>query len=67
MKNLQNLCIISNDKFYKKKYTNHNDLDSIIEAFDKKYNIQIIGRTTKNKLKFLTIKKKNNFSRFFLN
>ena len=65
MKNLQNLCIISNDKFYKKKYTNHNDLDSIVEAFDRKYNIHIIGRNTKNKLKFLTIKKKITFLDFF--
>ena len=65
MKNFQNLCIISNDKFYKKKYTNHNDLDSIVEAFDRKYNIHIIGRNTKNKLKFLTIKKKITFLDFF--
>jgi glycosyltransferase involved in cell wall biosynthesis len=65
MKNFQNLCIISNDKFYKKKYTNHNDLDLIVEAFDRKYNIQIIGRNTKNKLKFLTIKKKITFLDFF--
>ena len=58
MKNYKKLCIISNDKFYKKKYTNHNDLDSIVEAFEIKYNIEIIGRNTKTKLKFLTIKRK---------
>ena len=65
MKTLLNLCIISNDKFYKNKYTNHNDLSSIIEAFETKYNIKIIGRNTKTKFKFLTIKKKVKFLNFF--
>ena len=65
MKNFQNLCIISNDKFYKRKYTNHNDLDSIVEAFDRKYKIHIIGRYTKTKFKFLTIKRKIKFLDFF--
>jgi len=65
MKNFKNLCIVSNDKFYKKKYTNHNDLDSIVEAFERKYNIKIIGRNTKTKLKFLTIKRKTRFLDFF--
>ena len=65
MKTLLNLCVISNDKFYKNKYTNHNDLGSIIEVFETKYNIKIIGRNTKTKFKFLTIKKKVKFLNFF--
>jgi glycosyltransferase involved in cell wall biosynthesis len=66
MKNLEDLYIISNDRFYKNRFSNHNDLASILEAFEKKYNIKIIARSTKVKLKFLTIKKKINFLDFFL-
>ena len=62
---MKNLYIISNDKFYKNKYTNHNDLASIIQAFEKKYNIKIIARVTKVKFKFLTIQNKISFYNFF--
>jgi len=65
METIKNLYIISNDKFYKNKYSNHNDLASILEAFEKNYNIKIIARSTKVKLKFLTIKKKIKFLNFF--
>ena len=65
MKAAKNLCIISNDKFYKNKYSNHNDLASILEAFERKYNIKIIARNTKVRFKFLTIKKKIKFLNFF--
>lgn len=62
---MKTLYIISNDKFYENKYTNHNDLASILQAFEKKYNIKIIARTTKVKFKFLTIQNKINFYNFF--
>ena len=62
---MKTLFIISNDKFYKNKYTNHNDLASILQAFEKKYNIKIIARTTKVKFKFLTTQNKIDFYDFF--
>ena len=65
MKTLKDLYIISNDKFYKNKYSNHNDLASILEAFEEKYNITVIARNTHVKFNFLTIKKKIKFLNFF--
>ena len=62
---MKTLYIISNDKLYKNKYSNHNDLASILQAFEKKYNIKIIARNTKVKFKFLTIQKKITFYNFF--
>lgn len=59
------LYIISNDKFYKEKYLNHNDLGSIINCFQKNYRINIIARSTKRKFKFLILQKKIQFLNFF--
>ena len=50
-----NLYIISNDKFYNNKYSNHNDLGTIINSFVKYYNVNIIARKTEFRFKFLTI------------
>ena len=60
-----NLYIISNDKFYNNKYSNHNDLGTIINSFVKYYNVNIIARKTKFRFKFLSIKNKVKFLNFF--
>jgi hypothetical protein len=62
---LPNLNIISNDKFYSNKYSNHNDLGTIINSFIKHYNINIIARKTEVKFKFLTIIDKVKFLNFY--
>lgn len=62
---LSNLHIISNDKFYKNKYSNHNDLITIINSFTKYYNINIIARKSKFRLKFLTVVNNVKFLNFF--
>ena len=64
---LSNLYIITNDKFYNKKYSNHNDLSTIINSFIKYYNINIVARKTTNRFKFSTIIKKVKFLNFFSN
>ena len=66
MNNLRSLYIISNDKFYIERYLNHNDLGSIINSFEKHFNVNIIARTTIHKLKFLILNKKIIFHNFFL-
>ena len=66
MNNLPSLYIISNDKFYIERYLNHNDLGSIINSFEKHFNVNIIARTTIHKLKFLILNKKIIFHNFFL-
>jgi glycosyltransferase involved in cell wall biosynthesis len=60
-----NLYIISNDKFYNNKYSNHNDLNTIISSFTKYYNVNLIARKTKFHFKFPTINKKVRFLDFF--
>jgi hypothetical protein len=65
MSNLSELYIISNDKFYKEKYLNHNDLGSIINCFQRNFKINVIARRTKSKFKFLILPKKIQFHNFF--
>ena len=65
MNSLPNLYIISNDKFYNNKYSNHNDLGTIINSFIKHYNVTIIARKTAFKYKFLTIIDKVKFLNFY--
>jgi glycosyltransferase involved in cell wall biosynthesis len=62
---LPNLYIISNDKFYSNKYSNHNDLGTIINSFIKHYNVNIIARKSVFKFKFLTIIDKVKFLNFY--
>jgi glycosyltransferase involved in cell wall biosynthesis len=66
MNNLPSLYIITNDKFYNEKYLNHNDLGSIINSFKKYFNINIIARVSKYKLKFLILNRKIKFHNFYL-
>ena len=66
MNNLPSLYIITNDKFYNEKYLNHNDLGSIINSFKKYFNINIIARVSKHKLKFLILNRKIKFHNFYL-
>jgi glycosyltransferase involved in cell wall biosynthesis len=66
MNNLPSLYIITNDKFYNEKYLNHNDLGSIINSFKEYFNINIIARVSKHKLKFLILNRKIKFHNFFL-
>jgi glycosyltransferase involved in cell wall biosynthesis len=65
MNSLPNLYIISNDKFYNNKYSNHNDLGTIINSFIKYYNVNIIARKTRFQFKFPTIINKIKFLNFF--
>jgi len=65
MSNLPELYIISNDKFYKEKYLNHNDLGSIINCFQRNFRIKVIARSTKSEFKFLILPKKIQFFNSF--
>ena len=65
MSYLSNLYIISNDKFYNNRYSNHNDLSTIINSFIKYYNINIIARKTKIRFNFPTLIQKVKFLDFF--
>ena len=65
MNSMPNLYIISNDKFYNNKYSNHNDLSTIINSFIKYYNVIIVARKTRFKFKFPTIINKVKFLNFF--
>ena len=57
---MKNLHLVSNDKIWLSKnfFTSNNDLDTIISCLVKDYNIRLINRISKKKLKF---KIKNKF------
>lgn len=51
---MKNLYLVSNDKIWSSKnfFTSNNDLDSIISCLVKDYNIKLMNRRSKKKLKF---------------
>ena len=51
---MKNLHLLSNDKIWLSKnfFTSNNDLDTIISCLVKDYNIKLMNRKSKKKLKF---------------